>query len=117
MVAHCMAVIEKIIAFKNPQQVPVVTRYQPIYNSMKQAQWWYPNCYGKGKFVIIMGGLHIEMTFLEVLSDCLEGSVSVDLTSYSGVKSPGRAAAALIFSDQVKHSTCNKLTFLQNRCC
>ena len=38
MVAHCMAVIEKIIAFKNPQ-VPVVTRDQPIYNSMKQAQW------------------------------------------------------------------------------
>ena len=39
MVAQCMAVIEKIIAFKNPQQVPVVTRDQPIYNSMKQAQW------------------------------------------------------------------------------
>ena len=58
-----MTVIEKIVAFKNPQPVPAVAKGQPIYNSMKQVQWQYPNRFGKEKFVIIMGGLHMKWLF------------------------------------------------------
>ena len=67
MVAHCMRVIKTTIHSINPGQAPVITGDQPVYDLMKQVQWQFPNEFGEDKFVIMMGGLHLEMAMLSVI--------------------------------------------------
>ncbi|KAK3861204.1 hypothetical protein Pcinc_032795 [Petrolisthes cinctipes] len=59
-VKHVMDKIKEIVAFLNPDRVPVIAADQPIYAVAKQVQWHWPEIYGKDKFVIMFGGLHIE---------------------------------------------------------
>ena len=47
---------------------------QPLFALAKQIQWQWPESYGVDKFVVMFGGLHIEMTVLKVLGDLLKGS-------------------------------------------
>ena len=56
--------IKDIVAFFNPGQVPVIAADQPIFAVAKQVQWHWPENYGEDKFVIMFGGLHIEMAAL-----------------------------------------------------
>ena len=60
-VKHVMDKIKEIVAFLNPDQVPVIAADQPIYAVAKQVQWHWPEIYGEDKFIIMFGGLHIEM--------------------------------------------------------
>ena len=45
--------------------VPVITVDQPLYAIAKKIQWTWPRIYGEDKFVVMMGGLHIEMALLK----------------------------------------------------
>ena len=56
--------IRDIVAFLNPGQVPVIAADKPIYAVAKQIQCYWPEMYGKDKFMLMFGGLHIEMTAL-----------------------------------------------------
>ena len=67
MVKHCMVVVQRTIQDMNPSHVPVITTDQPVYALLKQIQWKYPNTFGEGNFVIMMGRLHLEMAMLAVL--------------------------------------------------
>ena len=62
-----MVVVQRTIQDINPSQVPVITADQTVYALLKQIQWKYPNMFGEDSFVIMMGGLHLEMTMLAVL--------------------------------------------------
>jgi len=54
--------IKQTVSFlKFPGQVPIMTADQPIYAVAKQVQWHWPEQYGDDKFIIMFGGLHIEM--------------------------------------------------------
>ena len=53
-------------------QVPVITLDQPLYAITKQTQWTWPEEFGENNFVILLGGLHIEMAALSVISDWLD---------------------------------------------
>ena len=44
----------------------VVAFDQPLYAVAKEIQWMWPDEYGEEKFVIMFGGLHVEMAFLKV---------------------------------------------------
>ena len=61
MIRHSFDVIACAVNFLNPGQVPVITFDQPLFTIAKQIQWKWPDVYGEDKFVIIFGGLHIEM--------------------------------------------------------
>ncbi|KAH3779874.1 hypothetical protein DPMN_157682 [Dreissena polymorpha] len=74
MIKHDMDVIIQATQYKNPLQTPVLTVDQPPYAIAKQMQWLWPEEYGERKYVIIMGGLHIEMAFLKVLGEWLYDS-------------------------------------------
>ena len=63
--------IKEIVAFLNPGQVPVIAADQPIYAVAKQVQWHWPEIYGEDKFVIMFGGLHIEMAALKSIGTLL----------------------------------------------
>ena len=58
----------------NPGQVTVVTLDQPLYAIAKQIQWNWPDSHGENQFVIILGGLHIELCSLKLIGDWLEDS-------------------------------------------
>ena len=74
MVKHGMDLIKQATDLVNPGQVPVMTVNQPLYALAKKIQWTWPDIYGGQKFVVMMGGLHIEVSFLKVLGDFLDGS-------------------------------------------
>ena len=41
---------------------------------VKQIQWTWPDTFGEDKYVVVMGGLHIEMNVMKLLGDILTGS-------------------------------------------
>ena len=60
--------------FLNPGQVAGVAFDAPLYALGKLIQWKWPDTHGEGKFVVMFGGLHIEMAMWRTYSDYLEGS-------------------------------------------
>ncbi|EDO40140.1 predicted protein [Nematostella vectensis] len=74
MITHAMNVIQAAVYHVNPEQVPVIALDQPLYAVAKQIQWNFKERYGEHKFVIMFGGLHIEMAFLKVIGNWLEES-------------------------------------------
>jgi len=73
MIKHDMIIAKKAIQYLNPDQVPVIAMDQPLYALAKQIQWTWPEL-EKESFVIMMGGLHIEMAMSTMLGKWLEGS-------------------------------------------
>ena len=74
MIRHSMNVVKDAVEILNPGQVPIVAVDQPLYAVVKQIQWNWPETHGEDHFIIMFGGLHIEMTALKMLGDLLEGS-------------------------------------------
>ena len=62
-----MTVIQKVVQKVNPRQFPIFTTNQPVYTLLKQKQCKFSNDFGEDVFIIVMGGLHIGMTMLQVL--------------------------------------------------
>lgn len=66
MIKHSMDIAKAAVNHLNPGQVPVLTADQPLYAIAKAIQWTWPDTHGEDHFVIMLGGLHIEMTVLKV---------------------------------------------------
>ena len=64
-----MNIVKRAVAVLNPGQVPVISCDQPLYKLAKQIQWTWPASHGEDHFVIMFGGLHIEMASLKVLGE------------------------------------------------
>ena len=69
MIRHSMDVIKRAVDILNPGQIPIITVDQPL-----QIQWRWPETHGEDHFVILFGGLHIEMAALKTLGNLLDGS-------------------------------------------
>ena len=69
MIRRSMDVIKKAVHILNPAQVPIITVEQPQYSIAKQIQWSWPASHGEDHFIIMFGGLHIEMAALKTLGD------------------------------------------------
>ena len=91
MLRHCLEVIKSAVWHVNPGQTPVISIDQPLYAKLKQLQWSMPSLYGEDKFVLLMGGLHTEMTGYKVLGHWLEGSGWVEVLQEAEVATPGIA--------------------------
>lgn len=95
MIRHAMAVIKLSVEQLNPGQVPVIAFDQPLFAVAKEIQWLWPSDYGENKFVIVFGGLHIEMAYLKVIGDWLErGGWTVALAD-ANVATPGTVESFL----------------------
>ena len=57
--------------------------------------WNWPESYGEGKFVVLLGGLHIEMATLATLGDLLDGSGWTNVLTQAGIATPGTADSFL----------------------
>ena len=102
MVKHGMDIIKTATNHLNPGQIPVVTVDQPLYAIAKNIQWTSTNMYGEDKYVLLMGGLHIEMALLSVLGDWLEGSGWKVMLSNADVTTEGRADSLQRGSDTAR---------------
>ena len=84
MVKHSVDVVRKAVQHLNAGQTAVVTSDQHLYAIAKQIQWKWPEMYGEDKFVVMFGGLHIEMAALRTMGDWLqwlvEALVQVEIT-------------------------------------
>ena len=71
---HVMNLNKKITNFLNPSQTSVDTCDQPVYALTKTIQWMYPETLGSGKYLSILGGLHIKQSALFIHGDIIKGS-------------------------------------------
>ena len=83
--------IKDIVSFLNPGQVSVIAADQPIYAVAKQVQWHWPKNYGEDKFLIMFGGLHIEMAALRSVGTLLQDSRWTGALVEASISSPGIA--------------------------
>ena len=95
MIKHSMDVINNAVNHLNHEQTTVMTFDQPLYALAKQIQWKWPEEYGDDKFVIMFGGLHIEMAALKTLGDWLKASGWVQALVQAGITTPGTADSFL----------------------
>ena len=72
-IKHAVEKIRDTVAFLDPGQTPVLAADQPLYALAKQIQWQWPD-YGEDKFVIMFGGLHIELALLRSIGTLLQDS-------------------------------------------
>lgn len=90
MILHSMNVIKSAVQYNNPGQT-AVTFDQPLFAIAKQIQWNWPASHGENQFVIMLGGLHIEMAAFKVLGNWLDGSGWMSIIANAGVTSTGVA--------------------------
>ena len=73
MILHAMNMIKAAVNHVNPGQTPIIALDQPLFALGKLIQWNWPSTHGE-KFILMLGGLHIEMAAFKLLGDWLDGS-------------------------------------------
>ena len=87
MIQHSMTIVKEGVAFVNHNQTPVIAMDQPLFAIAKQIQWEKADLYGEEKYVVMMGGLHLEMASLKMVGHWLDKSgwdsalVQADITT------------------------------------
>lgn len=106
MISHTMTVILNAINFLNTQQIPVIAYDQPLFAIAKKVQWHWPSIFGEEKYVIMMGGLHIEMACWKMIGNLLESSGWSDVMSESHAFRSGVADSLIKVSniERTKHA-------------
>ena len=110
MIRHSMDVNKQAVQKLNPDQVPVITLDQPLYAIAQRIQWNWPEQYGENHFVIILGGLHIEMAGLKLIGDWLEDSGWVQALVQAKVASAGIADSFLKVSHVTRTGYAHQVT-------
>eukprot|EP00794_Sanderia_malayensis_P011698 gene11698-12917_t len=95
LMCNSIKLVQKLTAFLNPGQPPVMTFDQPLYAIAKTIQWTWPEQFGEEKLVVMLGGLHIEMAFISLIGSWLKDSGWIQALEEGGVMTSGRAAAIL----------------------
>ena len=67
---HIKNTINKV----NPQQTPIDVSDQPVYALSKEIQWRFNDQFGRGKYFVMFGALHIEKSLLVIHADIIKGS-------------------------------------------
>ena len=95
MILHSMNIVKRSVEFLNPGQIPVIACDQPLYAIAKKIQWQWPETHGEKKYVVVLGGLHIEIAAWRALGDFLEGSGWTSVITHANVASSGTADSFL----------------------
>ena len=95
LVKHAMSLVRQAIVHLNPGQTPVLVMDQPLYALAKGIQWCWPDTFGERQFVIMLGGLHIEMAAFKTLGDWLNGSGWNTAITAAGIASSGVAESLI----------------------
>ena len=110
MIRHSMNIIRNAVDHINNGQVLVITFDQPLHTITKQIQWKWPKVYGEEKFVIMLGGLHIEKVALSTVGDMLKGSGWASALVQADVTTPGSADSFLKVSHVASTRRAHQIT-------
>lgn len=91
MIRHSMDIVKAAVQIVNPGQIPILAEDQPLYAIAMEIQWTWPATHGEDHFVIMFGGLHIEMAMLTLLGDWLEDSCWRNALIQANIASSGTA--------------------------
>ena len=94
----------------NPGQVPVIAFDQPLFAVAREIQWNWSDLYGEKKFVVMFGGLHIEMAFLKVIGGWLEGSGWTTVLADANVATTGTAESFIKVSSVTRSRRAHQVT-------
>lgn len=93
-IAHGMNVVKAAVKHLNPTQTPVIALDQPLFALGKEIQWKLTD-YNENNFVLMLGGLHIEMAAFKMLGKWLTGSGWPEVMCNAGVATQGVAESFL----------------------
>ena len=110
MIRHSMDIIKAAVQHLNPGQTPIVAADQPLYALAKKIQWSWPATHGEDHFVIMFGGLHIEMALQKVLGDWLEGSGWTNALVQADIAGSGTANSFIHASHVTKTRHAHQVT-------
>ncbi|VDI74380.1 Hypothetical predicted protein, partial [Mytilus galloprovincialis] len=110
MIRHSLNIIRSAVRKLNPGQTPVVAFDQPLFTVAKLIQWNWPQIYGEDHFVMMFGGLHIEMAAFKALGSWLEDSGWTSVLVNAQVTSPGTADSFLKASHVTKTRRAHQVT-------
>lgn len=116
MIKHGMDVVKQATDYINVGQTPVIAFDQPLFALAKKIQWNWKQIYGKEKFVIMMGALHIEMAVLKTLGDLLEDSGWCNLLVDADIASSGKAESFLHASHVTRTRYSHQVTVAALHC-
>lgn len=95
MILHGMNVVNDVVQHLNPGQIQVIAMDQPLFAIAKQIQWNNSNTHGEDHYVVMFGGLHIEMAVMKCIGEWLNGSGWVTALVNAGIASVGTAESFL----------------------
>ena len=104
MIQYSMNVIKQATEYLNLGQVPIIALDQPLCALAKQIQWDNSTVYGEDHFVIMFGGLHIEMEAFKAAGTWLEDSGWTNILVQANVAS--------VENENVKMHTKNRIVNL-----
>jgi len=108
-IKHVMSKVKDTVNFLNPGQIPVIAADQPLFALAKQIQWHWPE-YGEDQYVVMFGGLHIEMAALRSLGTLLQGSGWTSAISEAEIASAGTANSFLSASSVTRTRYAHQVT-------
>ena len=95
MIQHSMKIVKEGVAYVNPNQTPVIAMDQPLFAIAKQIQWEKADLCGEEKYVVMMGGLHVEMASLKMVAHWLGKSGWDSALVQADITTRGRADGIL----------------------
>ncbi len=110
MLRHSMDITKAAVQYLNPGQVPILTADQPLFAILKEIQWTWPVTHGEDCFIIMFGGLHIEMAMMKVLGDWLEESGWTNALVQADIASSGTADSFIRVSHVSKTRHAHQIT-------
>ena len=110
MIAHSMKEIKSAVRHVNPSQIPVIAVDQPLFALAKQIQWTFGAMYYEDQFVVMLGGLHIEMAAFKMLRKWLNGSGWTEALCNAGVATQGVADSFLSTSHLTRTRRAHQVT-------
>jgi len=112
MIKHGMTLVKQITDHLNPGQIPVIALDQPLYTLAKYIQWQFPETFGEQRYVVMFGGLHIEIALWNTIGELLENSGWTTVLSDAGIVSEGTAISLLKTSHLTKTRHYHQVTAL-----
>ncbi|RUM46947.1 MAG: hypothetical protein DSY80_01375, partial [Desulfocapsa sp.] len=110
MILHAMNVVKSSVNHLNPGQTPILTMDQPLYARAKQIQWNWPDTHGEDHYIVMFGGLHIEIATLKTLGCWLSQSGWTSAIVQANIASPGKADSFLTASNVKRTRRAHEIT-------
>ena len=95
MIKHSMTIVREGVAYVNHNQTPVIAMDQPLFAIAKEIQWEKADLYREEKYVVMMGGLHLEMASLKMVGHWLDKSGWDSALVQADITTRGRADGIL----------------------